>query len=151
MKSTTSFFLIDDDTDDTDLFQSLLSEVAPQVRFDAAENGLEAIEKLTSASIPLPDLIFLDLNMPKMNGKECLSLLKQNEQLRHIPVIMYTTSSQSKDIEETMLNGAICFIVKPSSLIELRNIIAAIAANVRGDLERTLRQLSETVSTFIVC
>ena len=63
---------------------------------------------------------------------------------------MYTTSSQSKDIEETMLKGAICFITKPTNLKELKNILSSISKNVHGNLEKSLRSLSDTCR-YIYC
>jgi CheY-like chemotaxis protein len=145
------FLLVDDDTDDTLIFRETLQEVNPSIGFTSALNGQEALNILKLENDKLPDLIFLDLNMPRMDGKECLSRLKNDDQLCHIPVIMYTTSSQSKDIEETMLKGAICFITKPTNVRELKNILSQIAQNVRGNLEKSLRTLSNTSSTFIVC
>src|SRR5690349_6973227 len=108
-----TFFLVDDDIDDASLFQETLSNVNSAIRFAHAADGQEALDQLLSKSIS-PDLIFLDLNMPRMDGKQCLALIKQEDELKDIPVIMYTTSSQSQDIEETMLKGAVCFITKPS-------------------------------------
>lgn len=145
------FFLVDDDSDDTSIFQEVLQEVNPSIDFISAADGQEALNTLKVKKEALPDVIFLDLNMPRMGGKECLTALKKDEQLRHIPVIMYTTSSQSKDIEETMLKGAMCFITKPSNIKELKNILSQIAQNVHGNLEKSLRTLSDTSSTFIVC
>jgi len=71
--------------------------------------------------------------------------------LQDIPVIMYTTSSRSKDIEETMQKGAVCFITKPTNIKELKNILMCISQNVHGNLEKSLRTLSNTATTFIVC
>lgn len=145
------FFLVDDDSDDTSIFQEVLQEVNPSIHFSSAADGQEALNTLRVKTDSLPDVIFLDLNMPRMGGKECLAALKKDDHLRHIPVIMYTTSSQSKDIEETMLKGAMCFITKPTNLKELKNILTQIAQNVHGNLEKSLRTLSDTSSTFIVC
>jgi len=145
------FFLVDDDTDDTLIFREVLQEVNPSIHLISAVNGQEALNVLKLKNDSLPDIIFLDLNMPCMGGKECLAELKKDEVLRHIPVIMYTTSSQSKDIEETMLKGAICFITKPTNVKELKNILHQIAQNVHGNLEKSLRTLSNTSTTFIVC
>jgi CheY-like chemotaxis protein len=80
----------------------------------------------------LPDLILLDLNMPKMDGKQCLDELKKDERLSQIPVFIYTTSSQSKDIEYTLQLGAECFITKPSSARDLQTLLAIIAPNMRN-------------------
>ena len=85
-----------------------------------AYDGEEAITNLKNASVPLPDVIFLDLNMPGMNGKQCLAELKRTPSLQHIPVIIYSTSSDKKEIRETMQMGALYFLIKKSSFRELR-------------------------------
>ena len=150
MAQTLRFLLADDDLDDATLFKDVLAEVAPHVEFQHAADGRQALDLLLENDA-LPDLIFLDLNMPRLHGKEVLTMLKANEQLHHIPVIMYTTSSQSRDIEETMQKGALCFITKPSQLTELRNILRSIATNAKHNLQGTLRTLSNSSASFIVC
>ena len=144
-----TFLLADDDLDDTILFEQVLNEVAPSVTLITAKDGREAIDALTSGSAS-PDLIFLDLNMPKLNGKECLQFIKHTENLHKIPVIIYTTSSLSKDIEDCMVSGAACFITKPSGVKELTKIISTIVGSLPGGLEPALRKLSDSVNTFIV-
>src|SRR5438477_9407980 len=114
-------FLVDDDMDDILIFREVLQDVNPTIDFRSAADGHEALSILRTKNNDLPDVIFLDLNMPRMDGKECLAELKKDPQLQRIPVIMYTTSCQSKDIEETMLKGAICFITKPTNIKELKN------------------------------
>ncbi len=150
MSKTISFFLIDDDQDDNFLFAEALSEVAPSVKLYSALDGREAIEKLSTMDV-LPDVILLDLNMPVVNGKECLAELKSDQLLKDIPVIMYTTSSQSADIEETLQHGAICFITKPDNMRELKKILSVINNNISGNLYNALQVLSNETSTFIVC
>jgi CheY-like chemotaxis protein len=98
------FLLVDDDNDDTFLFEDVLLNIEPSAHFNSAANGIEALQKLR-AGTALPDIIFLDLNMPGMDGKECLAQLKKDTALKSIPVIIYTTSSLSKDIELTMQMG----------------------------------------------
>jgi CheY-like chemotaxis protein len=151
MTKTLSFLLVDDDTDDTSLFKEVLEEVNPSIICNCAEDGQQSLQFLKNRNSPLPDVIFLDLNMPRMDGKECLAEIKNDEELHKIPVIMYTTSSQSKDIEETMQKGAICFMTKPTNMKELKNILSSIAGNVHVNLEKTLRLLSNNTTTFIVC
>jgi CheY-like chemotaxis protein len=151
MTKSNRFLLVDDDVDDVSLFKEVLQEVNPSIDFVSAADGQEAMTILKQHQTNVPDVIFLDLNMPRMDGKQCLTEIKRDPQLQRIPVIMYTTSCQSKDIEETMLKGAICFITKPSNLKELKNILSSISQNVRGNLEKSLRELSDTSSTFIVC
>lgn len=151
MAQNLTFLLVDDDADDVFLFREVLSEVAPQINLRTASNGQEALEVLSRETQSYPDLIFLDLNMPRMDGKQCLSELKTNERLKKIPVIMYSTSSHSRDVEETMQNGAISFITKPSHINDLKAILSSLAANAHNDLETALRNLSHTQDTLIVC
>jgi CheY-like chemotaxis protein len=151
MTKNNRFLLVDDDLDDVSLFKEVLQEVNPSIDFVSAADGQEALTILKQHQNNFPDIIFLDLNMPRMDGKQCLTEIKRDPHLQRIPVIMYTTSCQSKDIEETMLKGAICFITKPSNLKELKTILSSISQNVRGNLEKSLRELSDTSSTFIVC
>ena len=78
-----------------------------------------------------------------MGGKECLAVLKNDTKVQRIPVIMYTTSSLSKDIEETMLSGAECFITKPSSSNELKGILSAIIDSMPHNLKKALQHLNK--------
>ena len=86
-----------------------------------------------------------------MDGKECLKKIKKDDQLNHIPVIIYTTSSQINDIEETMETGAVCFITKPNNLKELERILIAVIGSIPADLEGSLRNLSKDTGTLIHC
>jgi CheY-like chemotaxis protein len=116
----------------------MLQEVNPTVTFQSAANGNEALDRLRAAGAQLPDVIFLDLNMPRMDGRQCLSELKNDPELKHIPVIIYTTSGHPKDIEQTLQNGAACFITKPTDTRELYNLLATTAQHVHGDLKGAL-------------
>lgn len=88
MAKTVSFLLVDDDRDDTSLFKEVLEEVNPSILFNSAEDGHQALHFLKSQNDHLPDIIFLDLNMPRMGGKECLTEIKGDEKLNSIPVIV---------------------------------------------------------------
>jgi CheY-like chemotaxis protein len=79
-----------------------------------AKNGQEALQKLETDAIPLPSLIFLDLNMPRLNGRKVLFELKNNPEYRNIPVIIYGTSSNEKDRAELKALGAADYLVKQS-------------------------------------
>jgi CheY-like chemotaxis protein len=122
VKKEFTCFLIDDDIDDQEIFLSVLQEVAPSIRCFTASNGQEAINKLTSAEIK-PDLIFLDLNMPLMNGKQFLKACGLLEECRDIPVIILTTSSDRKSMEETRQLGARDYITKPDKFSAWGSII----------------------------
>ena len=111
-------FLIDDDIDDQELFISALGNIDQNVDCQVACNGLEAMGKLTNMEVR-PNLIFLDLNMPLMNGHEFLQKMKKDDSLKHIPVFVFTTSSNPRTIEEVIELGARKFITKPNSFSEL--------------------------------
>lgn len=143
------YLLVDDDMDDSMLFEEVLKDIDSNISFKHAINGAEAIKFLKNSTDSLPLIMFMDLNMPGMNGKECLREIKTNPQFKDIPVIMYTTSSQPKDMEETMRQGAIGYITKPSSLKDLKTILHAIANNPLNNLKDVLKEL-KTPSAFIV-
>lgn len=118
--------LIDDDFDDQEIFVLALEKVDKELRCIIANNGHEALKYLNNKSNVLPNYIFLDLNMPLMNGKECLIEIKKHAYLKDIPVIIYTTSSLQDDIIQTRKLGAADFITKPSSIPELSKKLAKV-------------------------
>ena len=151
MNAIKKILVVDDDMDDVQLFGEVIANIEPSIKLQHAEDGRDALEKLAETTNHLPDLIFLDLNMPRMDGKECLKKIKKDDQLNHIPVIIYTTSSQINDIEETMEAGAVCFITKPNNLKELERILIAVIGSIPADLEGSLRNLSKNTGTLIHC
>jgi CheY-like chemotaxis protein len=114
-----NILIVDDDEDDRDLFCDAVNFVDPEINCIMARNGEEALSGLKSHHYPRPDLIFLDLNMPRLNGIQCLREIKKHSGLRAIPVVIYSTSKLKEDKEATKNLGAIYFITKPSSLREL--------------------------------
>ena len=128
MKKT--LFIVDDDAEDCVFFIEAVKEIDPSIKYQTANNGEDALRKLTKEIKPLPDYIFLDLNMPRMNGRECLVELKKNKDLKDIPVIIYTTSSASKDIDETRELGAAYFITKPCEFQKLCDEITFVLKNI---------------------
>ncbi|NLR82645.1 response regulator [Chitinophaga eiseniae] len=120
----TSVLLIDDDIDDRMIFGEVLKELAPDINYHEAINGEDALMKLSRDFTP--DLIFLDLNMPRINGKQFLAEIRQLDHLKHIPVIIYTTSSHDSDKKETRQLGASYFLTKPNSLHELTHTLSRI-------------------------
>ena len=109
--------LIDDDEDDRDFFQFALEDINKNIAYSGVESGYEGLDLLNKGL--LPDYIFLDLNMPAMSGRECLIELKKNPSLSHIPVVIFSTSSDPHDKQETQQLGAIDFITKPSKTSDL--------------------------------
>ena len=104
--------LVDDDEDDRAFFLESMKSIDQNVICVSAQNGREALQTLL-ADDQKPDIIFLDLNMPLMNGREFLSVIKNYEQLQHIPIVILTTSSDEKVKLETTALGAKGFITKP--------------------------------------
>lgn len=125
MKTGNTFFIVDDDPDDQELFIEALQEIDESCKCITAFDGEEALEKLNDG-MPQPDFIFLDLNMPRMNGKQFLAEIKSSEKIRHIPVIIYSTSSDKKDMQETAQLGAIYFLQKPNRFEELSKALGDI-------------------------
>ena len=113
MKKAKKILLIDDDIDDQLYFKDAINEISKSLECEIASNGWEAIKQMNV--LPPPDLIFLDLNMPVMNGYECLSLLKREDRYKNIPVVIFTTSQSAKDIEKSREMGAELFFTKPSN------------------------------------
>jgi CheY-like chemotaxis protein len=113
-------FLIDDDPDDKEIFQEALKQIDEEIICYTASDGEDALTKLRDALL-LPDVVFLDLNMPVMNGKDCLRELKKDKDLRHIPVIVYSTSSVEREKSNCLSLGATHFISKPPQFAVLVN------------------------------
>lgn len=126
MDKSQTIMIVDDDDDDIELFCEAVKEVDHNIGCICATNGEEALNKLNKEGAPLPDFIFLDLNMPRLNGKQCLRKLKNSLKLRDIPVIIYSTSKLKEDVEETKQLGAASFLTKPDKINDLRHAIASV-------------------------
>ena len=111
--------LVDDDEDDMQLFLQALKVIDRSIKLTYADDGVTALKLLFNREIPLPDYIFLDLNMHRMNGKECLAEIKSTTYLAHIPVIICTTSKRESDVQKTKDLGASGFFTKPANFEEL--------------------------------
>src|SRR5688572_15344102 len=121
-----TFFLVDDDPDDREIFGTTLKSIDNSLQFMYAVDGKDAINQLTTELVVAPDFIFLDLNMPGMTGKECLRAFRKMRHLALTPVIIYSTSKNLRDIEETKMLGAAHFLTKPDSISDLRAALQTI-------------------------
>ena len=121
MKSFTCF-LIEDDADDQEIFINALARIDPAIRNVSASNGQEALDKLRASRVK-PDIIFLDLNMPRMNGTEFLKAIAGKKAYQQIPIIILSTSSDSDTIAETIQLGAKEFITKPANYSDWETIL----------------------------
>lgn len=115
--------LVDDDPEEFEIFCEALRVYDRSIKCLHAVDGQEACDILMTPRTVLPDYIFLDINMPVMNGKECLEKIKDEPLLRDIPVIVYTTSSRFSEREMYRSLGARECIVKPTSFSVLVNIL----------------------------
>jgi CheY-like chemotaxis protein len=115
--------LIDDDSEDRALFSEAVSEISSTLKFTVSKSAGDAFEGIQSSKIAIPDLIFLDLNMPKMDGFECLIALKTNRLLSGIPVVIYAASGLLRDIALSMELGASNYITKPLTYPKIRGAI----------------------------
>ena len=118
---------VDDDQEDREFFCAALREIDPSITCLVAGSGMEALSLLQSRK-PLPDYIFLDINMPMMDGKQCLRALKSIPEFASIPVIMYSTSTDTREIRECYDLGAEDFLIKPHSYEKLVNDLNSIFA-----------------------
>ncbi len=120
-------YLVDDDQEDQEIFDMALFETGVEARLECFSCASTALESLRN-SISKPDFVFLDLNMPKINGLECLKQLADGKLKEETRVIIYSTSSNQKDIEETKSLGAHEYLIKPvnfNSLVDsIRKLIA---------------------------
>lgn len=115
--------LADDDEDDRAFFQDALKKIAVSVELTTVEDGEELMQWLTQKKQTLPDLLFLDLNMPRKNGLQCLLQIKQHPDLQSLPVIILSTTSNPEEVEKLYKNGAQYYIQKPGSFKQLTQIL----------------------------
>ncbi|MEN2399174.1 response regulator [Flavobacterium sp. MC2016-06] len=113
---------IDDDSDDCELFLEAVEAIS-SAKYTAIYNSVEALQKLIHQEI-VPDVIFLDLNMPIMSGLEFLTEIKKEEKLKEIPVIIFSTSQLDDIIREAKEHGAEDFISKPNNFNDLKKILS---------------------------
>ena len=115
--------LADDDEDDRIFFRDAFEEVKIKTNLDFVHDGLQLLEHLNNPETKLPNILFLDLNMPKKTGIECLIEIKKTPHLKDLIVAIYSTSSSEEDIEETFVQGANIYIKKPSDFNSLKKIL----------------------------
>ena len=124
MKTSLHLLIIDDDADDIQLFTEAVAEIDSTITCTIAKDGLVGMEILNAGDGSLPDLIFLDLRMPRMGGRNFLSLIKEDALFRDIPVIIYTTSSEVEESIALKGMGAMRFISKPTDPEEIYYLVS---------------------------
>ena len=117
-----NIILAEDDGEDADIFREILAELNPAISLTVVENGI-LLMALLERTEQLPDLIFIDINMPVKNGLQCLKEIKNDDKLNKISTIILSTSSHQKQIDESYSNGAFLYITKPTSYTEFKSLL----------------------------
>ena len=115
--------LADDDDDDRLFFKDAIEVVKVKTIVTMVNDGVELMDYLNNPNTRLPNLLFLDLNMPRKGGMECLKEIRCNHKLKDLSIAIYSTSGLEKDIEETFIKGANIYIKKPNDFDELKVIL----------------------------
>ena len=120
----------EDDADDRVLLSDAFAESGVQVEIEFVADGVELLARLAerdaASQSPLPDLVLLDLNMPRMDGREALRAIRENDRLRHLPVIILTTSRAEMDIRLSYQLGANSYVAKPRRFDELIMVLRSL-------------------------
>jgi CheY-like chemotaxis protein len=149
MKKTV-IYLADDDGDDRSLFSEAIeeiekNEIEKSVVCYAVKNG-SGIFQLLNDNTPRPDIIFLDINMPVMDGWECLQKLKRDDKYTTIPVAMYSTTSHAAHVEKALRLGALCFLTKPDNFKQIKNILLEVIAGLPDNVRERIERFAEVKS-----
>jgi len=122
--------LVDDDQGDIDLTLEVLDLSKIKLNINFVKDGVECMEYLRKngkyENVSTPDLIFLDLNMPRKDGRVTLQEIKEDPELKRIPVVILTTSDADKDIVATYTSGANCYVQKPVGLEEFQTVVRTV-------------------------
>ena len=115
--------LADDDMDDCALFTDALDELAMPVTLATVHDGAQLMQYLVNEAMVLPNVLFLDLNMPRKNGIECLAEIKVNERLKQMPVMIFSTSFDREVMQSLYRNGAQHYVRKPDEFEKLKKVM----------------------------
>lgn len=130
---------VDDDPDDIKIFGEAVKEVDPKINVLSFSNGIKAMEILSSVKT-LPDFIFLDVNMPRMNGMQFLETIKNDKKYSAIPVVMYSTTKSTEHEKHAKQLGAKYFFTKPIFFEEICNVIRCVLSDARQAKKNTAGQ-----------
>jgi CheY-like chemotaxis protein len=120
--------LADDDEDDRFFFTDAFSELKINTKVNTFNDGVELMNYLNKEDALMPNVLFLDLNMPKKTGIECLIEIKANTKMSGIAIVIYSTSASEEDIEKTFVLGANIYIKKPDSFKKLKKILSEVVS-----------------------
>ena len=118
-----NILLADDDSDDRQFFSMALDAINIPTKLETVVDGEKLMDYLSENRQQLPDVIFLDLNMPRKNGFECLTEIKLNQQLNQLQVVIFSTSFEQEVVNLLYHNGATYYIRKPSGFLQFKKIL----------------------------
>lgn len=130
-----SCLLIDDDDDDQEIFALAVQDIPDRIHCNYASDGLEALELLQDPK-NIPHVIFLDMNMPRMNGIQCLAAIRKMERLKDVPVYIYSTSKDPYTVEAAMHLGAESYLVKPADVPTLTSLLTEVFSDTRYRIQK---------------
>jgi len=132
MKTTPEILMVDDNPADIDLTREILAQSNGHYHVSAVKDGAEAISFLRQqgkyAEAPVPDLVVLDLNLPRKSGREVLAEVKSDPKLAKTPVVVFTTSQASTDVVRSYALGANCYLRKPGNLPDFVALVQSMAS-----------------------
>ena len=123
------FFIADDDEDDRELFDLALRSLNRDAILIPTQNGNDLIEHLNEQTPPLPDAIFLDINMPEKNGYDTLDEIRRSPIFKNVPVVILSTGQREKDINAMYEKGANYYIFKPANFDAFKKLLKPFVSN----------------------
>lgn len=139
--------MVDDDADDRFLFEEAISLIDTGLNLTTASDGSQAISLLSAGNF-IPDLIFLDISMPSIDGWDCLNFINSRKELSQIPVIIYSTSESKRDIDKAYQLGAFCYCVKPDNFKDLTDMLKLIVNNIGSGLYAALKECKDCKTVY---
>ncbi len=130
-KNKIHILLADDDNDDCRLFQEALNDLPIETELITVPNGEQLMELLSKKRKRLPDVLFLDLNMPRKNGFSSLGEIKRNTDLDQLPVIIFSTATEEEKVKQVYRDAAHYYIRKPATFPALKNVIFKVLTLIR--------------------
>tara|TARA_R110002049_G_scaffold309311_1_gene521172 strand:- start:25130 stop:25576 length:447 start_codon:yes stop_codon:yes gene_type:complete len=121
-----NIILADDDEDDRMFFTDAFDELKIGTQVTTFKDGVYLMDYLNTDDCKLPHVLFLDLNMPRKSGLECLNEIKSNPKFNDVAIAIYSTSASEEDIERTFVQGANIYIKKPSSFKTLKKVLSEV-------------------------
>jgi CheY-like chemotaxis protein len=144
--------LADDDIDDCQFFEDALKRLTSVATLVTVYDGEQLMSLLTSENYILPDVLFLDLNMPRKNGFECLAEIKQHKKLARLPVIVFSTSFDKERVTLLYESGAQYFMRKPAEFTQLKNLIKEALTHIVEDIQLGKRSpvMQPDIANFVL-